>query len=153
MRHLLIAAAAALLTPAAAAAAPPSPAEREALEALAARNDGAWNAADAVAVSADYASDGSLRLTGMAAALEGRDAVRAYFEKAFAARPATFRHVTRLQAIDMVAPGVALADAEVRVEQLKEGRWELARRFLNHSVLKRDGGAWRIQAVRAHLVP
>lgn len=151
MRYLI--AAGAFLVPALASAAPPSPAERAALEALAARNDSAWDAGDAAAIAADYTAGGSLRLGGMGEALEGRHSVRAYFDKAFAARPATFRHITALQKIDVVAPGVAFADAEVRVEQLKDGRWKLARRFLNHSMLKPEAGTWRIQAVRAHLLP
>lgn len=154
MRVLLTAAAAALLIPfAEAGAAPPAPADRAALETLAARNDAAWTAADAAAIAADYSADGTLRLAGMTEALAGHGAVRGYFERAFAARPAGFRHITRLEKIDLVTPDIAFADARVRVEQLKDGRWELAREFLNHSVLRKEQGAWRIHSVRAHRLP
>ncbi len=153
MRLSLAAAAAALLLTTAARAAPPGAADRAALENLAARNDSAWTAGDAAAIAADYSADGTLRLAGMAEALEGSKAVRGYFERAFAARPSSFRHVTRLERIDIVGRDIAFADAHVRVEQLKDGKWEAVREFLNHSVLRKERGAWKLHSVRAHRLP
>ena len=151
MRPFLIAialASAAVISPA--DAAPPTPEDQTVLEALAARNDAAWNAADAAAISAQYSEDGSLRLSGMTEALTGRAAVHSYFERSFAQRPPGLRHVSRLQRIEMVAPDLAFADAHVRVETLQEGRWQLAREFVNHSLLRREAGGWRLHSVRAH---
>ena len=89
----------------------------------------------------------------MAAPVAGRAAVRSFFEGNFARREGTLRHITQLESIDLVAPGIALADAHVRVEQLRDGRWELVRSFANHSVVRREAGGWRLHAVRAHRLP
>lgn len=144
---------AALFTAAAAGAAPMPPAERASLDALAAANDAAWNQGDAAAIAASYAEDATLRLAGMDAPLAGRPAIRAYFERSFGARQGTMRHITEVQTIERIGPDLAFADARVRVERLRGDAWEPAGIFLNHSLLRREQGQWRMIALRAHRLP
>jgi uncharacterized protein (TIGR02246 family) len=152
MRIWFMAAAAMMMTTGAMAAAP-SAADRTALERLAADNDAAWNAKDVDGVMAQYAGDGSLRLGG-GPAFNGLAAVRRYFTQAFAQRQGRLRHVTRLDNVDLVTPDLAYADAHVRVERDNgDGSFTLMREFRNHSLVVREGGAWRMRAVRAHMLP
>lgn len=155
MRPLTIfAAAAALAASAAVAAAPPTAADRAALDAVASASDVAWNVRDARALSRHYAEDGSLRLSNMPAARTGRDAIQAYFEQSFAQRAGTLRHVTSLDGIEMLTPNLALTDARVEVQQQQpDGSWKLVRAFRNASLAERDGGGWKIRAVRAYPIP
>lgn len=146
--HLALAAIALLAT--GAHAMPPSPTDLSALEALAAANDLAWNAADATAISRQYTTDSSLRLSPMDSALIGREAVRTYFARVFGQRPPGMRHISRLERVEMIAPDLAFADVHVRVEQREGDGWALAREFVNHSVLRRENGIWHLHAVRAH---
>jgi uncharacterized protein (TIGR02246 family) len=140
--------------PAALQAAPAGPEDRAALERLAAAADLAWNRRDAAAMSGFYAADANLRLGGMADPVTGREAVRAYFERAFAARAGEMRHITVVDDIDVPRPGMAVSDATVRVEQrAADGSWRLVRSFANTSVAIREQGAWKLAAVRAHLLP
>ena len=144
-------AAALLATPALAQS--PSPAEETALKALAAEADAAWNAGDAARMTAAYAPDGSLRL-GSAPAIEGQPAIRAQFEAAFAARRRTMRHMTRLDRIELVRPGIAVSDAAVTIEQQQaDGAWRPVGAFRNITIATRGSRRWRLQTVRAVPVP
>ena len=137
-----------------ASAAPVPDADRSALQTVAAEADAAWNAKDAAAMSGQYVEDGSVRVGAGSARVEGREAVRAYFAAAFARRPAGFRHVTRIEGIEMIEPDVALAETLVRVERTgAAGGWELVREFKTDSLLVRDKGVWRMRAVRANPIP
>lgn len=145
--------AAVLMTATGALAAAPSATDRVALEKLAADNDAAWNAKNVAVVSGQYVADASLRL-GTSAAHDGREAVRAYFTRAFGARQGNLRHVSKVDNIDMVTPDLAFADAYVRVERdNSDGTVTLMREFRNHSIVVRENGQWRMRAVRAHPLP
>lgn len=149
----MILAAVALLMATGVMAAPPGPADRAALEKLAAENDAAWNAKQVDVIVGQYADGASLRLGG-SAAHNGREAVRGYFTRAFGARQGKLRHVTQVDNLDMVTPDLVLADAHVRVERDNaDGSVTLMREFRNHSVVVREGGVWRLRAVRAHPLP
>jgi len=135
-------------------AAPPTAEQRQALEALASRADAAWNARDAATMGSYYTADGSIKLSGMASPVEGRAAIQAYFERAFAQRQGDMRHVTMLRKADMVAPNVVYTDSDVRVEMRKpDGGYSLVRAFENNSVAIREGGVWKLHALRANAVP
>jgi uncharacterized protein (TIGR02246 family) len=144
---------AAILSAGAASAAPLPAAERAVLEAVAAANDAAWNAGDAATIAGGYAEDATLRLSGMTSALAGRPAIRAFFEKSFAARRETMRHITQVQTIEQIGPDLAFADSHVRVERRSGDGWELAASYLNHSLLRRENGQWRMIALRANKLP
>lgn len=133
-------------------AAPPAPADAVALRLLAVAADEAWNAKDAPAMAAHYAADASLRV-GAADAPDhrGREAVRAYFARTFAARAQDLRHVTDLKGMTQLAPDLVMNDADVRVEARQpDGSWKLVRRFNNVSLAAREGGGWKLKAVRAY---
>lgn len=135
-----------------AAAAPPAPADAVALRLLGVAADDAWNAKDAQIMATHYSTDASL-LVGAATAENhrGREAVRTYFAKAFAARTQDLRHVTELKGMTQLSPDLVINDADVRVEERQaDGSWKLVRRFNNVSLAAREGGAWKLKAVRAY---
>ncbi|HEX8222262.1 MAG TPA: nuclear transport factor 2 family protein [Allosphingosinicella sp.] len=142
------------LAASAAAAAPPAPADRAALERLAADNDAAWTARDWATITGQYADQGSLRVGPGEPIHAGRAAISRFFKAAFGRRGAGFRHVTRIDRIEMVTGDVAIADGHVRVERAAEGGgWSLAREFTSSSLLVRDGGRWKLHSVRATPLP
>lgn len=139
---------------AAAAAAPPTPADRAALERLAAENDAAWTAKDWDSITGQYAETGTLRVGPDAPVHLGRAAIGRFFRSSFERRAAGFRHVTRLDNIEMVTPDLAIADARVRVERAEAGGgWSLVREFTNSSLVVREGNRWKLHSVRANPLP
>lgn len=138
---------------AAAAAAPPAPADRAALERLAAENDAAWTAKDWDSITGQYSEAGTLRVGTDAPIHLGRAAIGRFFRASFERRAPGFRHVTRLDNIEMVTPDLAIADARVRVERAEAGSWSLVREFTNSSLLVREGGRWKLHSVRANPLP
>lgn len=143
----------ALAWSAAAAAAPPSEADRMALERLAAENDAAWTRKDTGAILDQYAAGGTLRVGSAAKMEKGEAEIRRFFEASFARRPDGFRHVTELRNIEMIAPGIAMADAHVRVEKADGSGWALFREFSNNSLAVREGKRWKLHSVRAYPLP
>lgn len=143
----------ALAWSAAAAAAPPPEADRIALERLAAENDSAWNRKDVAAILNQYAADGTLRVSPAAKMEKGEEEIRTFFQASFARRGDGFRHVTELRNIEMIAPGIAMADAHVRVEKANGSGWALVREFSNNSLVVREGESWKLHSVRAYPLP
>ena len=135
------------------AATPPSTADRAALLRLAAENDAAWTAKDTARILEQYAGTGTLQVGPTAPLQIGREAVGRFFVAAFERRPAGFRHVTRVEHIAMVAPGVAVADSHVLVERQEGGGWVLVRQFRNTSTVVREDGTWKLHSVRAAPLP
>lgn len=132
-----------------AAAAPPGAADRAALERLAAANDSAWTAKDWSAITGQYVESGTLRVAPTAPIQIGRPAIERFFKASFERRPAGFRHVTRIDHIELVAPDIAVADGHVRVERSGPDGWTLVREFANSSLVVRQGGRWKLHSVRA----
>ena len=129
---------------------PVSDLDRAALERLAAANDAAWNAKDVAAMAGQYTAHGSVRVSPASPTVEGSAAVSNFFGQAFGRRQGRFRHITTLDHLDEIAPGMAMADAAVRVEQQQpDGSWVLVRSFRNVSLVIREGGQWKLRAVRA----
>ena len=143
----------ALAWSAAAAAAPPSEADRVALERLAAENDAAWDRKDVAAILKQYAAGGTLRVGPAAKMEKGEEEIRTFFQASFARRADGFRHVTELRNIEMIAPGIAMADAHVRVERADGNGWALVREFSNNSLAVREGKTWKLHSVRAYPLP
>lgn len=135
-----------------AAAEAPAGLDMAALKALADAADSAWNDKDADRMAAAYDARGTLRLAD-GGEINGREAIRAFFRDNFARRREVFRHVTEIEAADLIRPDLALSDATVRVErQRPDGGWETVRRFRNLSLAVRGPDGWRLRAVRAQPV-
>ena len=131
-------------------AAPLAEPDSQALEQLAAANDAAWNAKDVAIMSGQYAEDGSVRVSPKSPVIAGKGPISSFFGEAFARRRGSFRHITSLDHIEAVTPDMVLADAGVRVEQQQpDGSWSLVRTFRNFSLVVREGGRWKLRAVRA----
>ena len=136
-----------LATPA--PAAEPSPQDRTALLQLAERMDRAWTAADADANAALFASDATARFDTEPLG-RGREAIRRQFQAFFKDRPAGLRHATTIERMELLAPGLTLWDAEVRVKRRQPaGHWETLTRIRNVTVAVRQADGWRIKTVRA----
>ncbi len=128
----------------------PSSADAEALAALAAEADLAWNRRDAPAMTGVYTPGASLIVGQMPAPREGQAQIGDYIVRAFAGRDGEFRHVTRLRRMEMVGPDLAVTDAVVDVDRRQpDGSWATVRRFDNVSVVERTAAGWRLRTVRA----
>jgi uncharacterized protein (TIGR02246 family) len=137
-----------LLTAPAQAAEPPAT-DRAALAQLAERMDRAWTAADVDANADLFASDATARFDADPLG-QGREEIRRQFATFFKDRPAGLRHVTKIERIDLLAPDLALWDAEVRVERRQPaGEWTALTRIRNVTVAVRQPDGWRVKAVRA----
>lgn len=153
MKTVFAAFAASVLIIGAAHAAPPNQSDARALKKFGTDNDASWDAGDAQAISSRYAVDGTLRL-GDSEIIEGRNAVRAHFQRAFANRPAGLHHVSHVERIDMVRSDLALAEAHVRVERANpDGSRTILREFHNVSLIARKNDAWRFRAIYAQPLP
>ena len=149
----MFAAAAMLLTAAAATATPPSAADRAALEKLALASDRDWDAKALASFTAHHTPDGSVRIAGNEP-IVGEAAMRVYFGRAFAARAEGFRHVSKLENVEMIDRDTAVADSYVRVERRQaDGSWALQRDFRTYSVVVRSNGGWKLRTVRASPLP
>lgn len=136
---------------AAAQAAPPAPADAAALKALAEATDAAWNAKNAQGMARHFAPGATLMVAGAGPVRTGQGDIRAYFERMFAQRQGELRHVSEVLGTDLAAPDLAVNDVEVRVEARQaDGSWTTVRRFHNLSMAKRQGGEWKLVAVRAY---
>lgn len=139
----------AVMSAASAHAADITPADRASLMKLAYRMDRAWTAADVEANAELFTADATARF-GDDPLGSGREAIRNQFEGFFKDRPAGLRHVTAIDRIQSLAPGLAMWDAEVRVERRDDsGSWQVLTRIRNVTIAARQADGWRIQAVRA----
>lgn len=130
-----------------------SDAERGTLLAMAAESDAHWDAADAGKLAAMFAEDADFRLSDRVVH-DSREGIQAYFTASFAQRPPGMHHVTEIVALRELAPGVVLADGQVRLERERaDGGRDLLRRFVNHTVLVKRDGRWWFQSLRAHPLP
>lgn len=131
-----------------------APADSGAIARLAAAGDTFWNDRDAAGISGLYTEDAHNWMVGTEMNLRGRDAVRAYFTRAFAARGPGLRHRTVLGELQQVAPGVVVADGDVCVEQTVEGAApRVLRRYTMSAVAVRGADGWRIRVNRVHAQP
>ena len=146
-------AAVALLMATGVMAAPPNAADRAALEKLALDSDRDWDAKALDSFTAHHTEDGSVRIAG-GEPIVGEAAMRAYFGRAFAARAESFRHVSKIENIEMIDRDTAVADSYVRVERRHaDGNWALQRDFRTYSVVVRSKDGWKLRSVRASPLP
>lgn len=134
-------------------AAPATEAARQELHGAVVAMDAAWDRKDLTAWAALFDQDATIQV-GPSAVLEGQAAIRTFFGRDYENRRGTMRHVSEPQRIDMVAPDLVLVDKLVRLEQQDaEGRWKALATFRNTTLMRRIQGAWKVRAVRAHIVP
>lgn len=147
IRILALGAAMAVATPAYAAEL--TDADRHALQQLAERMDHAWTVADEDANAQLFASGATARF-GDEALGEGREAIRDQFRRFFKDRPAGLRHTTMIERVELLAPDLAMWDAEVRVQRRQpDGEWVTLTRIQNSTVIVRHAQSWQIKSVRA----
>lgn len=127
----------------------PSAVDRRSIQQIAERMDRAWTAGDADANASLFAADATARF-GDDPLGAGRDSIRGQFHSFFQGRPSDLRHVTNIERIELLAPNLALWDAEVRVErQQAGGHWMALTIIRNVTIVVRQPDGWRIKAVRA----
>lgn len=120
--------------------------EEEAIRAVVAAREAAWNAGDTVAYSQLLTEDADI-LSASGRAARGRDALLKLFAEQHANVYAGVRTHTDVTHLRMVNPGVALADVEYRLEG---GKVDAIRKGVMAFVLKKDSvGRWRIAAIRS----
>jgi ketosteroid isomerase-like protein len=156
MRIFMPALAAILATALAAApahAVPATEAARQELHGAVAAMDAAWDRKDLTTWVTLFDREATIQ-AGPSAVLEGQAAIRTFFGRDFERRRGTMRHVSHPHRIDMVAPGLALVDKLVCIEQQDgNGGWKALLTFSNSTLMTRVQGAWKVRAVRAHIVP
>lgn len=131
-----------------------SAAQADSLVRLADDADRRWNERDAAGLSGAYTADGQMHIAGTPADLRGEPAIRAFFERAFAARTGRLRHRTVVKELQAVASGVVAADGEVWVDQAgADGAFRPVRHFTMHSLAVRTPEGWRIRVNRVHPAP
>ncbi len=120
--------------------------DEEAIRALVAAREAAWNAGDTVAYSQLLAEDADI-LSASGRAARGRDALLKLFAEQHANVFSGVRTHTNVTHVRALSPGVALADVEYRLEG---GKVDAIRRGVMAFVLKKDAvGRWRIAAIRS----
>jgi uncharacterized protein (TIGR02246 family) len=125
-----------------------------AVNALAGEVDSIWNARRADELAAMYTENGSLQFVSQNRGVSTRAGILDYFTKSFAQLTPDLRHVTVVDRIVVVSPTVVLADSSVALTSEAEGREpRVVRRFAVVNVVVKEGDAWKIAAVRTHLLP
>lgn len=128
-------------------------ADQQQLEAAARQADANWNARNAAGLAAMYADDATLLVGGQGPALTGPQDVQQYFTVSFARTPATLRHTTQVDRLVVLAPDLVLADTRVALDKVAtDGSAVRVRDFNTLTVLRRQGGEWKFQSVRAYPV-
>jgi ketosteroid isomerase-like protein len=85
--------------------------------------------------------------------VQGQPALRAFFAKGFGARSGELRHVTKIDHAELTAADLAVADGQVLIQQrTADGSWQTVREFANTSVAVRQGGRWKVSAIRGYPV-
>ncbi len=134
-------------------AAAPAAADRQELERLASLNDRYWDEKDVERISGQYVADATIRV-GPIRVIEGKEGVRAFFANQFARREGEMRHLSKIEHLEALSPDLVLADNHVRIERADDrGGWQLVGEFRTNSLAVRDGGSWKIKAVRGHPLP
>lgn len=120
--------------------------DEQAIRELVAAREAAWNAGDTVAYAQLLTEDADLvSATGRPA--RGREALLKLYAEQHANAYAGVRTRTDVTHVRMLAPGVALADVDYRLEG---GDVDAIRKGVMAFVLRKDAaGRWRIAAIRS----
>ena len=133
----------------------PAPNDLRATQAFWATLDSIWAERDAPAFRELFSEDASFTFVDRGVTLQPRTAIDRHFIDQFATQSPNLRHVSTVRAVRPIAPGVLAADVGVEVSRIGEGGSgpALLRRFDVFSVMRHLGGQWRIELLRATLVP
>jgi uncharacterized protein (TIGR02246 family) len=113
--------------------------------------DAAYDRRDVEAFSGLFLEDADFQWPN-GALLRGREEIRQYFAKSFATMPADWRHITTFARIRFLGPDVAIGDGTLVIARAGAAENEKPyMKVLLTSVGKKEGGRWRIAAVR--LIP
>ena len=124
------------------------------VNALAGTVDSVWNARRADDMAALYTENGSLQFVAQNRGVSTRAGILDYFSKSFAQLTPDLRHVTVVDRVVVLSPTVVVADSSVALTSEAAGRDpRVVRRFAVVNVIVKDGDAWKIAAVRTHLLP
>jgi uncharacterized protein (TIGR02246 family) len=120
--------------------------DEAAIRALVAAREEAWNAGDTVAYAQLLTDDADI-LSASGRAARGRDALLKLFAEQHANAFAGVRTHTSVMHLRFIAPGIALADVDYRLEG---GNVDAVRRGVMAMVARKDpSGRWRIAAIRS----
>lgn len=128
----------------------------EAVRAVWADLDAAWNARDVERFIRLFAEDATFALVARGQRLEGRRSLREHFARQFQRQSPELRHVTELHRIQHLDRGLATVDAEVRVRRVAgadEVEVAVLRTLAVFAIMSRHSGHWRIRGVRAYQLP
>lgn len=82
--------------------------------------------------------------------LVGQRALETLFRESFADRPSGLRHVTRMIYFEEPAPGLAVADADVAIEERNsKGEWKAVKRFHSIYLSTQTGDGWKLRSMRS----
>jgi uncharacterized protein (TIGR02246 family) len=116
--------------------------DKQALQELTTRLDGAWTEQDAQGFAACFAEESALRYhTGRT--LQGRGQIEQNYLTHFASKPVQERHVTLIHQVRFLRPDVAVIDGRVDIWRQHELRLCLLAMF----VVTKEEGKWLIADV------
>ncbi len=125
-----------------------SPAEVDALAAMAKSSDEVWNRRDAAALAATYANDANSTISGVQ--LSGRPAILDYFTKSFKNVPVGMTHRTVIKRLEKMEGDLIAVDSAVYLEVPDgvQGK-RVVREFFTFGLLRKTCSGWEMMMVRA----
>ena len=121
--------------------------DEDAVRAVEAAYDAAWNAGDLPALL-QLLRESVVIINPYGEMLSGRSAVEASFTELFDGVARGSTHSSQIRAVHFVSPDVALVDAEAVISDFGAGPEPLRHSFTDVLVRTREG--WRIDHVRAY---
>ena len=136
---------------AASSAAPLTADEARAIRAVGDTLDARWNRRDAAAFGSLFTPDGDLEVIGSEAARRLRGTVPEFYRASFARAQPELRHRTATDELQVIAPGIVLAEGRAWIEREgADGARTPLRAYTTKTLLVRTGDAWRIRVARSH---
>jgi uncharacterized protein (TIGR02246 family) len=117
--------------------------------------DSIWKERDAPAFRELFTEDASFAFVDRGVTLEPRTMIDRHFIDQFARQSPDLIHTSSVRAARVVAPGVLTADVGIEVRRVgTDGAGpSLLRRFDVLAVMRRTDDRWRIELLRAYLLP
>jgi uncharacterized protein (TIGR02246 family) len=117
--------------------------------------DSLWKARDAQAFRELFTENASFAFVDRGVTLEPRTMIDRHFADQFARQSPALRHLSSVRSARVIAPDVIAADVGIEVWRTAEdgGAPTLVRRFETFAVMRRIADRWRIELLRAYLLP
>ena len=133
----------------------PPASELSAARAFWASLDSLWTARDAQAFREFFTDNASFAFVDRGVTLEPRTKIDRHFVAQFARQSPALRHLSSVRSARVIAPDVIAADVGIEVWRTAEegGAPTLVRRFETFAVMRRTHDRWRIELLRAYLLP